>query len=183
MPRSLPSSLARGTTRRRRRKRHQNKKPRNSLRRKRIHLRKCPKEPLILKNGSDSTLTMMNPSPWPGFGNTLTMRTTPFGGETTSTMTSSPWSSCPVTSSEACSRGWTNSTRTPLLQFVCLAKTMTAPSLAFGLDDNWQVDYEGYNWSKLDSKSEECKKLVDQYWKWEGTDEKGRKFNQGKIFK
>merc|ERR1719334_2258311 len=55
--------------------------------------------------------------------------------------------------------------------------------LAFELDDNWQVDYEGYNWSKLDSKSEECKKLVDQYWKWEGTDEKGRKFNQGKIFK
>merc|ERR1712176_750345 len=55
--------------------------------------------------------------------------------------------------------------------------------LAFELDDNWQVDYEGYNWRKLDSKSEECKKLVDQYWKWEGTDEKGRAFNQGKIFK
>merc|ERR1711868_146053 len=55
--------------------------------------------------------------------------------------------------------------------------------LAFELDDNWQVDYEGYNWSKLDSKSEATKKLVDQYWKWEGTDEKGRKFNQGKIFK
>merc|ERR1712176_433963 len=55
--------------------------------------------------------------------------------------------------------------------------------LAFELDDNWQVDYEGYNWSKLDSKSEATKKLVDQYWKWEGTDEKGRAFNQGKIFK
>merc|ERR1712201_67345 len=55
--------------------------------------------------------------------------------------------------------------------------------LAFELDDNWQIDYASYNWSKLDSKSEECKKLVDQYWKWEGTDEKGRKFNQGKIFK
>merc|ERR1719394_1571325 len=63
---------------------------------------------------------------------------------------------------------------------VCLFK---GHELAFELDDNWQVDYEGYNWSKLDSKSEECKKLVDQYWKWEGTDEKGRKFNQGKIFK
>merc|ERR1711862_652640 len=160
-------------------------------RRKLIHLRKCPKEPLILKNGSDSTSTMMNQSQWPGSGNTLTMRTTPSGGEITSTMRSSPWSSCPVTSSEACSRGLTNSTRTPLLQFVCLAKTTTAPSLVFGCsrvmnwhlrDDNWQVDYEGYNWSKLDSKSEECKKLVDQYWKWEGTDEKGRKFNQGKIF-
>merc|ERR1712227_494058 len=39
--------------------------------------------------------------------------------------------------------------------------------LAFELDDNW---------SKLDSKSEATKKLVDQYWKWEGTDEKGRAF-------
>merc|ERR1712038_197217 len=55
--------------------------------------------------------------------------------------------------------------------------------LAFELDDNWQVDYSSYNWRKLDSKSEECKKLVDQYWKWEGADEKGRAFNQGKIFK
>merc|ERR1712226_1336763 len=55
--------------------------------------------------------------------------------------------------------------------------------LAFELDDNWQVDYASYNWRKLDSKSEECKKLVDQYWKWEGADEKGRPFNQGKIFK
>merc|ERR1712223_333707 len=55
--------------------------------------------------------------------------------------------------------------------------------LAFELDDNWKVDYSSYNWRKLESKSDECKKLVDQYWKWEGTDEKGRKFNQGKIFK
>merc|ERR1712142_807943 len=55
--------------------------------------------------------------------------------------------------------------------------------LAFELDDNWQIDYASYNWKKLDSKSEECKKLVDQYWKWEGADEKGRPFNQGKIFK
>ena len=39
------------------------------------------------------------------------------------------------------------------------------------------------SWRKLDSKSDECKKLVDQYWKWDGEDEKGRKFNQGKIFK
>merc|ERR1712025_301801 len=54
---------------------------------------------------------------------------------------------------------------------------------AFELDDNWKVDYSSYSWKKLDSKSEDCKKLVDQYWKWEGTDEKGRPFNQGKIFK
>jgi len=55
--------------------------------------------------------------------------------------------------------------------------------LAFELDDNWQIDYASYNWKKLDSKSDDTKKLVDQYWKWEGTDEKGRAFNQGKIFK
>jgi len=35
----------------------------------------------------------------------------------------------------------------------------------------------------LESKSEEAKKLVTQYWKWEGEDDKGRKFNQGKILK
>ena len=40
-----------------------------------------------------------------------------------------------------------------------------------------------FSWKKLDSKSEDCKKLVDQYWKWEGADENGRAFNQGKIFK
>merc|ERR1712045_52029 len=55
--------------------------------------------------------------------------------------------------------------------------------LAFELDDNWQIDYASYDWRKLDSKSDETKKLVDQYWKWEGTDEKGRAFNQDKIFK
>merc|ERR1712119_238605 len=55
--------------------------------------------------------------------------------------------------------------------------------LAFELDDNWKVDYSSYSWKKLDSKSEDCKKLVDQYWKWEGADENGRAFNQGKIFK
>merc|ERR1712183_824210 len=55
--------------------------------------------------------------------------------------------------------------------------------LAFELDDNWKVDHSSYSWKKLDSKSEDCKKLVDQYWKWEGADENGRAFNQGKIFK
>jgi len=55
--------------------------------------------------------------------------------------------------------------------------------LAFELSEDWQIDYSSYGWRKLDSKSEECKKLVHQYWKWEGDDDKGRKFNQGKIFK
>jgi len=55
--------------------------------------------------------------------------------------------------------------------------------LAFELSEDWQIDYASYGWKKLDSKSEECKKLVTQYWKWEGEDDKGRKFNQGKILK
>lgn len=55
--------------------------------------------------------------------------------------------------------------------------------LAFTLSPDWQVDYEVYDWKKLDAKSEETKKLVAQYFSWTGTDKGGRKFNQGKIFK
>ena len=55
--------------------------------------------------------------------------------------------------------------------------------LAFTLSPDWQTDYEVYDWKKLDPKSEETKKLVNQYFSWTGTDSKGRKFNQGKIFK
>jgi len=55
--------------------------------------------------------------------------------------------------------------------------------LAFELSDDWQIDYASYAWKKMDPKDPETKKQVSQYWKWEGTDEKGRKFNQGKIFK
>jgi elongation factor 1-gamma len=55
--------------------------------------------------------------------------------------------------------------------------------LAFPLSPDWQIDYESYNWKKLDPKSEETKKLVAQYFSWSGEDKKGRKFNQGKIFK
>ncbi|KAM8705290.1 hypothetical protein ACLKA7_009712 [Drosophila subpalustris] len=55
--------------------------------------------------------------------------------------------------------------------------------LAFTLSPDWQIDYEVYDWKKLDAKSEETKKLVTQYFSWSGTDKDGRKFNQGKIFK
>nr|UOA02785.1 elongation factor 1-gamma [Monochamus saltuarius] len=55
--------------------------------------------------------------------------------------------------------------------------------LAFPLSPDWQIDYESYDWKKLDAKSEETKKLVEQYFSWSGTDKGGRKFNQGKIFK
>merc|ERR1719339_730841 len=34
--------------------------------------------------------------------------------------------------------------------------------LAFELSEDWQIDYASYDWKKLDSKSEDCKKLVHQ---------------------
>jgi len=54
--------------------------------------------------------------------------------------------------------------------------------LAFKLSEDLQVDYESYSWKKLDANDPETVKLVDQYLRWEG-DFKGKKFNQGKIFK
>lgn len=55
--------------------------------------------------------------------------------------------------------------------------------LVFPLSPDWTIDYEVYDWKKLDPKSEETKKLVAQYFSWTGTDKQGRKFNQGKVFK
>jgi elongation factor 1-gamma len=54
--------------------------------------------------------------------------------------------------------------------------------LAFKLSSDWQVDYESYEWKKLDPKDEQTKKLVTQYFVWEG-EHKGLKYNQGKVFK
>lgn len=56
-------------------------------------------------------------------------------------------------------------------------------SLAFELCSDWQIDYESYQWTRLDSSKEETKKLVQQYLSWTGADKQGRAFNQGKIFK
>ncbi|CAH0388196.1 unnamed protein product [Bemisia tabaci] len=55
--------------------------------------------------------------------------------------------------------------------------------LAFTLSPDWQIDYESYDWKKLDADSAETKKLVEDYFSWKGTDKQGRPFNQGKIFK
>lgn len=55
--------------------------------------------------------------------------------------------------------------------------------LAFELSPDWKVDYESYDWKKLDADAQETKDLLAQYFSWTGTDKKGRKFNQGKIFK
>lgn len=51
------------------------------------------------------------------------------------------------------------------------------------LSQDWQIDYESYQWTKLDPSTEDTKKLVHQYLSWSGTDKQSRKFNQGKIFK
>uniref|UniRef100_A0A914SDK2 EF-1-gamma C-terminal domain-containing protein n=1 Tax=Parascaris equorum TaxID=6256 RepID=A0A914SDK2_PAREQ len=53
---------------------------------------------------------------------------------------------------------------------------------AFTLCPDWQVDYESYEWKKLDPADEGTKKLVNEYLMWEG-EFGGKKFNQGKIFK
>ncbi|KAL4705782.1 hypothetical protein ACJJTC_016376 [Scirpophaga incertulas] len=55
--------------------------------------------------------------------------------------------------------------------------------LVFPLSSDWQVDYESYDWRKLDPSSEETKRLVQEYFSWSGKDKAGRAFNQGKIFK
>ncbi|XP_060935246.1 elongation factor 1-gamma [Limanda limanda] len=56
--------------------------------------------------------------------------------------------------------------------------------LAFPLAPDWQIDYESYDWRKLDCDSEECKLMVKEYFAWEGDFKHvGKAFNQGKIFK
>lgn len=52
------------------------------------------------------------------------------------------------------------------------------------LSPDWGVDYESYEWRKLDPNSEECKTMVKEYFLWEGEFKNaGKDFNQGKIFK
>jgi elongation factor 1-gamma len=54
--------------------------------------------------------------------------------------------------------------------------------LAFTLSDDWQIDFESYQWKKLDPKDPSTKTMVNEYLAWEGQFG-GKKFNQGKIFK
>lgn len=56
--------------------------------------------------------------------------------------------------------------------------------LMFKLTEDWQVDYESFDWKKLDAKSAETKDLVDLFFKQsEDSTYKGKKYNDGKIFK
>lgn len=50
------------------------------------------------------------------------------------------------------------------------------------LSPDLQIDYESYDWKKLDANSPETKTVVDEYFEWEGKFG-GKKFSQGKIFK
>ena len=84
-----------------------------------------PKEHLILKIGKGFTRTMMKTKAVNISGPSLTPPATPSGGGTTDTTTSWPWSSCPATWWEACSRGWTSWTRTPSHPAVSLERTTT----------------------------------------------------------
>jgi len=54
--------------------------------------------------------------------------------------------------------------------------------LAFPLCPDWTTDYESYEWRKLNPDDENDKKLVNNFFLWEG-EVKGKKFNAGKIFK
>lgn len=56
--------------------------------------------------------------------------------------------------------------------------------LMFKLTEDWQVDYESYEWKKLDPKASETQKLVEDFFKQdEGLVYKGKKMADGKIFK
>jgi len=54
--------------------------------------------------------------------------------------------------------------------------------LAFTLSPDWAVDYESYEWKKLNADDPQTKTLVKEYFSWSG-EFGGKKFNQGKIFK
>lgn len=56
--------------------------------------------------------------------------------------------------------------------------------LMFNLSENWQVDYESFEWKKLDPKTDETKQLIELFLKQdEGSSYKGMKYADGKIFK
>jgi len=54
--------------------------------------------------------------------------------------------------------------------------------LAFPLCPDWTTDYESYEWKKLNPDDENDRKLVNQFFLWEG-EVGGKKFSAGKIFK
>jgi len=57
-------------------------------------------------------------------------------------------------------------------------------TLAFPRSPDWQIDYEVYDWQKLDWDAPNAKEMVAKYWMWDEKAEFGGKpFNQAKIYK
>lgn len=57
-------------------------------------------------------------------------------------------------------------------------------TLAFERSQDWMIDYEVYEWKKLDWDAPETKALVSAYWKWDESQKFGGKaFNEAKIYK
>ena len=54
--------------------------------------------------------------------------------------------------------------------------------LAFTSNPDWQVDYEYYDWKKMDPSDEETKKMVELFFKQEGK-YKDKEVADGRIFK
>lgn len=57
---------------------------------------------------------------------------------------------------------------------------MKGQGLCFELSPDWQVDWDTYDWKKLDPVAD--KKMITEYFAWEG-DFDGKKFYEGKIWK
>jgi len=57
-------------------------------------------------------------------------------------------------------------------------------TLAFPRSPDWQIDYEVYDWQKLDWDAPNAKEMVAKYWMWDEKAEFGGKpFNQAKTYK
>lgn len=55
--------------------------------------------------------------------------------------------------------------------------------LVFSLNEDWNVDAPSYDWKKLNPDNENDKKMINEFFLWEGEECKRRNFNQGKTFK
>jgi elongation factor 1-gamma len=47
----------------------------------------------------------------------------------------------------------------------------------------WTMSHESYKWRKVDPDTDEAKKMIVDYFTWEGVTMDGKEFNQCKIFK
>merc|ERR1712135_93092 len=113
--------------------------------------------------------TKINPSNTSGPSSPLRSKSiTPSGSATTNITTNSTWTSWPPTLSEECTSVLRSSGNT----------------LAFERSPDWQIDYEVYDWVKVDWDSAEAKELVTLYWKAEdGMKYDGKVLSECKIYK